>query len=57
MGLKILLYIYDKYKLEFMGRKATFLHEDKLTVLVRMSGDFRVSAGPQESVRTIRDER
>ena len=40
-----------------MGPKATFLHEDKLTVLVRMSGDFRVSAGPQESVRTIRDER
>ena len=40
-----------------MGPKVTFLHEDKLTVLVRMSGDFRVSARPQESVRTIRDER
>ena len=26
-----------------MGPKATFLHEDKLTVLVRMSGDFTIA--------------
>ena len=39
-----------------MGPKATFFQEDKLTVLVRRLGDFTISAEPQESVRTIRDE-
>ena len=40
-----------------MGPKATFLHGDKLIVLVCVSGDFTICAEPQESVHTIRDER
>ena len=36
-----------------MGPKATFLHEDKLTVLVRISGDFMISTEPQEWAITV----